>query len=78
MWYTLKCNMSKLYKIELTSKINGLSDRTEYIRSSSEKTIKNMLEQCFVIKNSEYFGYDNYSINIMKLSNFPELMTIKI
>lgn len=67
-----------LYKITLTSNIRDLPDKVEYLRSSSRKRLETMYNQCFNIRGSEYFGYDHFHIRPMKISHFPEIMSVKI
>ena len=70
--------MSKLYKCVLTSSIRELPDRIEFLKCESKKILDDMFKQCFNFKHSEYFGYYMATVSEMKLSDFPEVMTMKV
>lgn len=68
----------KLYKCLLKSEIRGLVDKTEYLRCKSEEILTTMFKECFAWKGSTYFGYSAVVITEMKMSDFPEVMTVKV
>lgn len=70
--------MSKLFKCNLSSNIRELADKTEYLRCKSKKILEDMFTRSFNFEHSEYFGYNKVKISEMKISDFPEIMTIKI
>jgi len=70
--------MSKLFKCKLSSNIRELADKTEYLRCKSKKILENMFTPSFNSVYSEYFGYTKAEVTEMKISDFPEVMTMKI
>lgn len=70
--------MTQLYQIKLTSSIQGLHHKTEYLRCKSLKILDEMFQKCFTLRGSMYFGYDHVEIKKMGLNNFPEVKTLNI
>ena len=74
----LRKQTNKLYKCILKPNIRNLEDSTEYLRCKSKKTLQNMFTQCFGFEHSMYYGYHKVIITEMKMSNFPEVRTVKV
>ena len=70
--------VTKLFKCELTSNIRKMPDSIEYLRCKSQKILETMFTQCFNFEGSMYYGYHRVKITPIKISNFPEVMTMKI
>ncbi len=68
----------KLFKCELTSNIRGLHSKTEYLRCKSKKILETMFTQCFNFERSMYWSYHKVKITEINISDFPEVMTIKV
>jgi len=68
--------MTALYQCALTSQIEDLPSKTEFLRCSSRKILEQMFDQCFNFKGSMYFGYDKVKITIITLRHFPEVKQI--
>ena len=70
--------MSKLYKCTLKCKIQGIPKKIEYLRSKSDNELITMFEQCENIEGSTYYGYKWVEIILIKIKDFPEILTLKV
>ncbi len=68
-----------LWKCTLTSKQFGYTpNKIEYLRSPNDGRLITMFEECENIEGSTYYGWKWDSVERMKMTDFPEVVTIKV
>lgn len=67
-----------LWKCTLKCKIHGIPDRVEYLRSPNDDRLITMFGQCENIEGSMYYGYKWDSVERMKITDFPEVHTVRL
>ncbi len=70
--------MTKLYKCTLQCKIKKIPDMVEYLKAKNDDTLITMFEQCENIVGSSYYGYKWIAIELMRIKDFPEVMTVEV
>ncbi len=55
-----------------------MPDIVEYLRSPNDDRLISMFENCERIEGSIYYGYKWESVERIKMTDFPEVMTIKV